>query len=603
MLTVDDYARIRRAYRDGMSLRAIAEKFGHSWRKVRQVVDEAEPRPYTRKEPPRAPKLGNFHSRIDEILKDDEQQPRKQRHTAKQIFRRLTEEGYRGGYDQVRRYVGKKRRIRRETFIPLVHDPGQRVEVDYGHIYVDFPDGRRQVPVLVLAWAYSYCPFVIALPTERTEAILHGMQAAFEYYDCVPREVWWDNPKTVVTQILTGRRRKLHDRYAAFASHYNFDPLFCMPARGNEKPHAENRVKNLQRRWATPVPKVKDLDELNAYLLRCCIADRDRPVSGQSESIGIRFERDRRAALSLPEHRFDACVRQEAKADKFQTVAFDRNRYSVPRRFAFATLTVKGYVDTIEIVAQGQVVARHSRSYGSGEQVLEPRHFLAVLGRKPACLDHTDVFRGWKLPPVFDDVRRRLEQRHGEHAGARQYIRVLQLLAEHPLGRVQRVLVQCHGEERLNADWIIRRVERIRTTEPPTAIDLSDRPETAAVKVPAPTLNHFNQLLSTRISGDRNHDQNYEPTTTAVEVEPQAVAVADHAGRVREACPGSVCGERKLRSVPASLDRIGDRHAAVQRVESPRQTSQLPGPQGFRYIRLLCHAVIAETKGAGTCTR
>ena len=155
-----------------MSLRAIAEKFGHSWRKVRQVVDEAEPKPYTRKELPRAPKLGNFHSRIDEILEDDKQQPRKQRHTAKQIFRRLAEEGYQGGYDQVRRYVGKRRRTGRETFIPLVHDPGQRVEVDYGHIYVDFPDGRRQVPVLVLAWAYSYCPFAIALPTERTEAIL-----------------------------------------------------------------------------------------------------------------------------------------------------------------------------------------------------------------------------------------------------------------------------------------------------------------------------------------------------------------------------------------------------------------------------------------------
>ena len=43
MLTVDDYARIRRAHRDGMSLRAIAKKFGHSWRKVRQAVDEAKP--------------------------------------------------------------------------------------------------------------------------------------------------------------------------------------------------------------------------------------------------------------------------------------------------------------------------------------------------------------------------------------------------------------------------------------------------------------------------------------------------------------------------------------------------------------------------------
>ena len=76
---------------------------------------------------------------IDEVLKADEKAPPKQRHTAAQIFRRLRDEhGYAGGYDQVRRYVG---RHRRETFIPLVHDPGQRLECDFGHIYVDFPRG------------------------------------------------------------------------------------------------------------------------------------------------------------------------------------------------------------------------------------------------------------------------------------------------------------------------------------------------------------------------------------------------------------------------------------------------------------------------------
>ena len=73
----------------------------------------------------------------------------------------------------------------------------------------------------------------------------------------MPREVWWDNPKTVATLILQGRERQLHPRYAALASHYLFDPLFCMPARGNEKPDAEGTVKAVQRRFATPVPRVR----------------------------------------------------------------------------------------------------------------------------------------------------------------------------------------------------------------------------------------------------------------------------------------------------------------------------------------------------------
>ena len=111
------------------------------------------------------------------------------------------------------------------------------------------------VPFLVAAWAYSNAPFVLALPFERTEAILEGMVAAFEFFGAVPREVWWDNPRTVAILILKGRERQVHPRYAALASHHVFDPKFCMPARGNEKPDAESTVKAVQKRFATPVPR------------------------------------------------------------------------------------------------------------------------------------------------------------------------------------------------------------------------------------------------------------------------------------------------------------------------------------------------------------
>ena len=86
---------------------------------------------------------------IDQILLDDQSEPIKQRHKASKIYRRLRDEyGYKGGYDQVRRYVKKHRKQQRETFIPLAHEPGQRLETDFGHIYVDFPDGNS---ALILA--------------------------------------------------------------------------------------------------------------------------------------------------------------------------------------------------------------------------------------------------------------------------------------------------------------------------------------------------------------------------------------------------------------------------------------------------------------------
>ena len=120
MLTVDKYARIRQAHRDGMSIRAIARTFHHSRRKVREVLSQPEPKPFARPDQPIAVKLGSFHAIIQQILADDEQAPPKQRHTFRRIFERLRDEhGYTGGYDAVRRYVSKHRRQHVETFIPL----------------------------------------------------------------------------------------------------------------------------------------------------------------------------------------------------------------------------------------------------------------------------------------------------------------------------------------------------------------------------------------------------------------------------------------------------------------------------------------------------
>lgn len=508
MLTVDEYGTIRRAHRDGMSIRAIARRFGHSRRKIRQVLVEPEPRPYVRRTAP-APKLGPFHATIDQILADDESAPRKQRHTAMQVFRRLVaEHGYPGKYDAVRRYIGKKRRSERPTFIPLSHAAGARMEADFGHIHVDFPEERRQVPVLVLTWSYSNAPFMLALPTERVESILTGMAAGFAFFGAVPREVWWDNPKTVVTEILRGRQRRMHERYAAFANHYCFDPRFCMPASGWEKPRVEHRVYDLQRRFATPVPKVADLDDLNAHLAACCLAERERSVSGQSESIDVRLQRDVIAARALPRFAFDACVTATAVVDHYQRVQYDRSRYSVPRH-ARSSVTVKAYPGEVKIVSGAEVVATHRRRYDGGDQ-LDPRHYLVTLERRPGALDHSDVFRGWKLPPTFDALRTQLEAAHGDRTGVREYIRVLQLLAEHPVERVVRAIEMAPAGERPGAARIERRVVMLADQAHGNTGIVADSAEhipgnLAGVEVPAPDLGKYDRHLHSSLTGELTH--------------------------------------------------------------------------------------------------
>jgi transposase len=529
MRTVDDFARIRQLHRDGVSARQIARQLGVGRDTIRKALANAEPTPYTLSAPRPAPVFGPFAPLVDAILEADRTAPPKQRHTASQIFRRLKREHhYTGGYGTIQRYLKSRRQAARDTFVPLDHPPGHRCEADFGHIHVDFPDGRRQVPVLVMTWSYSNAPFAVALPTERTEAILHGMCEGFAFFGGVPAEVWWDNPATVAGHVLRGRERVVHPRYAALASHFLFAPRFCLPRTPREKPRVENRVKDLERMWATPVPVVADLAALNAHLRECCVAARERTCGGNAETVAVRFDRDRASALPLPARPFEACVIGGGAVDKYQTVAFDGNRYSVPRRWAFRPVTVKGFIGRVEIVADHRVVAAHVRSYARHERVLDPLHFLAILAEKPATLDHAPVYRDWPLPPVFAQLRTRLEADHGTRAGVLQHIRVLQLLARLPLAVVEAAVTAALTRGRPTAAAIRTAADRLATaTTTPT--DTARSP----IPVPRPDLTRFDRLLSRTPEGEADD----RPEYPAVERQPEAAQAADDAGRTREAGP------------------------------------------------------------------
>src|SRR5208282_5806949 len=95
-------------------------------------------------------------------------------------------------------------------------------------------------------------------------------------------------------------------------------------------------------------PRVRDLDESNMDFRNRCEAKHQRTVQSTFGpfQIGSRFAEEKVAATTLPKYRFDPCeIRPAVPVDKYQTVAFDCNRYSVPRSFAFQMVTVKGHVD------------------------------------------------------------------------------------------------------------------------------------------------------------------------------------------------------------------------------------------------------------------
>jgi hypothetical protein len=215
--------------------------------------------------------------------------------------------------------------------------------------------------------------------------------------------------------------------------------------------------------------------------------------------IADRLAEELAAAWPLPPHRFDPCViRPAVPVDKAQTVAFDNNRFSVPRPFAFQTVAVKGYVGTVAIVAKGEVVATHARCLQKHQMIIEPIHYLAILDRKPGVLDAAPAFRDWGLPACFAAFRTVLEELHGATPGTQRYVRVLQLLAEHPLARVRQAVKECIDEHIIDAETVIQRTRSRAATAaltPGATLDLPAASAAAGVQVPLPDLSRFDRLL------------------------------------------------------------------------------------------------------------
>ena len=125
MYNVELYRKVRLAcHQDGMSGRDAALHFGINRRTVSKMLKHSIPPGYRQSTARPRPQLDPFTAIIDQILKDDADRPKKQRHTAKRIFERLrNEHGFTGGYTTIAEYVREQKQRSQEVFIPLEHPP------------------------------------------------------------------------------------------------------------------------------------------------------------------------------------------------------------------------------------------------------------------------------------------------------------------------------------------------------------------------------------------------------------------------------------------------------------------------------------------------
>ncbi len=435
---MDQYEYVRIAHRVyGKKIREIARETGHSRSTIKKAL-RGEYLGYGPRESQPYPALGPYVGIIDRWLGEDQERPRKQRHTAIRIYHRLCREhGFDGGASTVRRYVREARlKIGLDpsgVFLPLDPELGMEAEVDWGNCHALVAGEYALLKLFCMRSKGSGKPFACCFPCERQQALLEGHIEAFRFYGGVFRTLIYDNLTTAVDKVLRGKDRKLQEGFRRFGAYYNFTPRFCNVNQAHEKGGVEGLVGYVRRNFLVPVPEVASLEELNAHLLAECIRYGDHRIAGREKTVKELFDQEKGHLLVLPEIPFSNVDIASGKVDKYSTVVIDKNRYSVPTNYAGLRIRVVIYVGRVDIFYGSRRIAGHERLYGNNKWQLDPLHYLELLSRRPQAFDSARPIRQWRTrwPLSMEQLLGRFCDSQGSTRGIKDFVRVLMLFKEH----------------------------------------------------------------------------------------------------------------------------------------------------------------------------
>lgn len=498
MIKVEEKEEIRKLYfRRRWSIRKIARECHHSRKTVRRALNDAYPPVYRRKASPPERVLGSVKHIIDTYLKEDEKRPRKQRHTARRIYHRLVEEHrFKGSESTVRRYVRAVRGKQKEVFIPLEYDPGTFAQADWGEAYVIMRGVKTLVKVFCMKLCHSKKPFIYAFPFEKQEAFFEGHQRAFDFFEGVPHTVMWDNLKVAVKKILRGKNRLEQASFIAFRSHYLFDSTFINPGHANENAKVENLVGYARRNFFVPLPRVESFGELNRLLIKKCQREDERHLPGCKETIGRMWQKEKEKLLPLPKRSFPCCRCHPVKANSLSYVNFERNRYSVPVRYAHHNLILKAFVDRVDIFYQEKLIASHRRLLGKGEESLNIFHYLPLLLRKPGAFANARPIRSWSAPPIYSEALTMLKRRYAGTWGVREFIKILQLQRNGNKDKLQKAIKMAIELNSINFDSVKNILDSLESPSIPLkTLDLSSHRHLLGYRIEKKDIGVYNLLL------------------------------------------------------------------------------------------------------------
>lgn len=404
MKTMEQVQDIRnRFYRKGESISEIYRATKVDRKTIRKYIDQDDFNgpDIAVKELNVCPILDPYKKTIMEWLEGDKIAPRKQRHTAKRVYARLQEEfpEYEASYRTVAKYFAHIRKIiftnHKDSYLPLNHAPYE-AQVDFGQ--ADYYENGEKHTGKYLVVSYPKCNmgYFQLFPGENIECLFEGLVNIFNYVGAVPREIWFDNASTIVTEVLKAGKRNLTERFERFKEHYGFEAVFCNPGKGNEKGNVENKVGYLRRNLLVPVPRFLNLDDFNKKLLSDCDRDAKREHYTDGRFIFEIFYEDKKSHMPLPRVAFDTCSIKSYKTNGCGKFYLNKgnHEYSTTPSLSNKSVQVRFRSQKLEILNEDlQVIVTHRRLYGEiKQQSMQWLPYLKQLSLRPRSIKYSGIY-------------------------------------------------------------------------------------------------------------------------------------------------------------------------------------------------------------------
>lgn len=494
MIEADLYAKIRRLFfAEHWRVGTIATELSVHHDTVRSAIDTDSFKRGQR--PVRASSLDPYKAIAQETL---EKYPRLR---ATRLYQMLRSRGYSGSIVQLRRYVAVVRPTRRlhEAFLRLRTLPGEQAQVDWGHFgKIEIGCSKRALSCFVMVLAHSRAMYARFTLDQQLESFLRCHRDAFVTLGGVPREILYDNLKSVVLE-RHGEHIRFHPQILDLAGHYHFAPKPCAAYRPNEKGKVERTINYLRYSFfeARRFSSIEDLNRQLSEWIESVAHVRTVPGSLESnESVGEALLREKNRLLPLPAGEFECDQIRAVSSGKQPYIRFDANDYSIPHEWVRKPLTLSASETQVRLIdACGNVVAQHERSYHKGQTIETPEHMkrLGEVKKEARALRGRDHLRS--SCAKAEEFIAALYTR-GVPVGS-HVMRLTKLLELHGAINLDAALAEVIKRGAISSDsveHVLEQKKRARREKPSLAVTLPDDPRVRDLRITPHELKSYDAL-------------------------------------------------------------------------------------------------------------